>query len=101
MGTIRGREAVRRFWAKDLPQALEEFQIEPLRFEDFGDVVLVENRCRARAPGSGMDISQVFVTVYWLRDGSVYRIRDHANRDEALEAVGLSDHNASQPKTVD
>ena len=91
VGTIRGKEAVRRFWAEDLPQALAEFAVEPLRFEAFGDVVLVENRYRARGPGSGMEIAQGFVTAYWFKDGLVQRLRDFADREEALEAAGLSD----------
>jgi ketosteroid isomerase-like protein len=90
VGTIRGREAVRRFWVEDLPQGLDEFRIEPLRFEDFGEVVLVEARYRARGPGSGMDIDQQFATLYFLRDGLVERIHDHLTREEALEAAGLS-----------
>ena len=91
VGTIRGKEAVRRFWAEDLPQALEGFEVEPLRLEDFGDVVLVENRYRARGPGSGMEIAQDFVTAYWFMDGFVRRLCDFANREEALEAAGLAE----------
>ena len=90
IGTIRGREAVGRFWRDELPQALDEFQIEPLEFEDLGEVVLVRNRYRARGPASGMDIDQTFVTAYWFQDGLVRRLRDHATRREALEAAGLS-----------
>lgn len=91
VGTIRGKEAVRRFWAEDLPQALDEFEIEPLRFEDFGDVVLVESRYRARGPASGMEIAQVFVTAYRFKDGLVRTIDDFTSRAEALESVGLSE----------
>jgi ketosteroid isomerase-like protein len=89
VGTIRGREAVRQFWVEDLPQGLEEFHIEPQRFEDFGEVVLVEVRYRARGPGSGVDIEQDFATIYSFRDGLVQRIHDHSSRGEALEAAGL------------
>ena len=89
VGTIRGKEAVRRFWSEDLPQALEGFEVEPLSFEDRGDVVLVESRYRARGPGSGMEIAQVFVTGYWFEDGFVRRLRDFADREEALRAEAL------------
>lgn len=91
VGTIRGKEAVRRFWVEELPQALVEFQVEPIRFEDLDDVVLVENRYRARGPGSGMDITQTFVTAYSFLDGLMHGIRDCANRADALEAAGLSE----------
>jgi ketosteroid isomerase-like protein len=90
VGTIRGREAVRQFWMEDLLQALEEFHIEPLRFEDFGEVVLVEVRYRARGPGSGIDVEQTFSTVYSFRDGLVQRIHDYSSRDDALEAARVS-----------
>jgi ketosteroid isomerase-like protein len=91
VGTIRGREAVRRFWVEELPQGLEEFHVEPQRFEDFGEVVLVEVRYRARGPGSGMDIEQNFATTYSFRDGLVQRIHDYSSRDEALDAAGLGE----------
>lgn len=88
--TLRGREAVRRFWQEDLPQALDEFHIEPQRFEDFGEVVLVEQRYRARGPGSGMDIEQTFATVYTFEAGRIRGIHDYLSRQAAVEAVGLS-----------
>jgi ketosteroid isomerase-like protein len=91
VGTIRGREAVRQFWMEDLPQGLEEFHIEPQRFEDFGELVLVEVRYRARGPGSGMDIEQRFATIYSFRDGLVQRIHDHSSRAEALKAAGVEE----------
>jgi ketosteroid isomerase-like protein len=91
VGSIRGREAVRQFWVEELPQGLDEFHIEPQRFEDFGEVVLVEVRYRARGPGSGMDIEQHFATIYSFRDGLVRRIHDHSTREEALAAARLSE----------
>jgi ketosteroid isomerase-like protein len=91
VGTIRGREAVRRFWMEDLPQGLEEFHVEPLRFEAFGEVVLVEVRYRGRGPGSGIDVEQTFSTVYSFRDGLVRRIHDYSSRDDALEAARVSE----------
>lgn len=97
VGTLRGKEEVRRFWAEDLPQALEEFKVEPLSFEDFGEVVLVRNRYRARGAGSGVEIDQEFVTVYWLQDGRILRISDHASRLEALEAAGLREYEHRAP----
>jgi ketosteroid isomerase-like protein len=91
VGTIRGRDAVRRFWVEELPQGLGGFRVDPLEFVDFGEVVLVEARYRARGPGSGMDVEQPFTTLYSFRDGLVQRIHDYASRDEAVEAAGLQE----------
>ena len=89
VGTLRGREAVRKFWEEELPQGLERFHAEALRLEDLGEAVLVEVRYRARGPGSRMDIEQHFATIYSFRDGLIQRIHDHPDRAQALEAVGL------------
>ena len=90
VGTIRGREAARRFWAEELPQDLDELKIEPLAFEDLGDVVLVDATYTALSPGSGMEVHQTFATVYLVEGGLIRVIHDFTTREEALEAVGLS-----------
>jgi ketosteroid isomerase-like protein len=85
--TIRGREAVRRFWVEELPEGLDEFSIDPLGLEDFGEVVLANVRYRARGPASRMEIEQQFASIYSFRNGLVHRIHDHPTRAQALEAA--------------
>jgi ketosteroid isomerase-like protein len=91
VATISGRDAVRRFWEQELPQALDEFRIEPFRFDDYGEKTLVEASYTAHAPGSGMDIRQNFATVYLIEDGLIRTMDDYTTRKAALEAAGLSE----------
>jgi ketosteroid isomerase-like protein len=36
--TVRGKEAVRRFFIRDLFEGFDQFRAEPLSFEDLGDL---------------------------------------------------------------
>src|SRR4051812_31916258 len=89
--TLRGKEAVRRFFTRDLFEGFDEFRAEPLSIEDFGDFVVVMVRYTGRGDTSGLEINQTFATLYELRNGKTLTMRDYATRDEALEAAGLSD----------
>lgn len=88
---VRGRDALRRFLTQDLAEGFDEFRAEPLSFEDLGDSVLVLSRYSGRGESSGMEIEQTFWTVYTLRNGKIVSMRDFPRREEALEAVGLSE----------
>ena len=87
--TLRGRDAVRQFFIRDLSEGLDEFRAEPLSFEDFGETVLVMVRYSGRGESSGLAIDQTFAAVFTVRDGKVVSMEDHWTRAEALEAVGL------------
>ena len=91
VGTVHGKDAVRRFWVEELPQGLDEFKVEAEGFEDLGDTVLAASHYRARGPGSGMAIEQTFFTLYRVEEGRIKSIRDYMGRAEALEAAGLSE----------
>ena len=88
---IRGREGVRQFFTKDLFEGFDEFQAEPLSFEDLGEIVLVMVRYTGRGESTGLELNQTFATVYEIRDGKTVRMRDYPSRAEALAAVGLSE----------
>jgi ketosteroid isomerase-like protein len=90
----RGRAGVRR-WLEELARDWEYF--EPLyeRFYDLGDVVLILGRWRARGRVSGVELeNQPGAWVYEIKDGKAVRMRTFTNRDEALEAVGMSKQDA-------
>jgi ketosteroid isomerase-like protein len=87
--TVRGREAVRRFFTQDLFEGFDEFRADPLSFEDFGDSILVMVRYTGRGERSGIEMDQTFATVYTLRDGKTVSMHDYSTRAEALEAAGL------------
>jgi len=89
-GTSRGRDAVRRNferWAsawKDVEATAEEFV-------DAGDRVLITAYFRGRGRGSGVEVDARFYDVYTLRDGRIVRVDEFTDRDDALEAAGLSE----------
>ena len=90
--TLRGRDAVRRFFRRDLFEGFDQFRAEPLSFEDLGgDFVLVMVRYTGRGESSGIEMDQTFATLYELRGGKTVTMRDYPTRTEALEAAGLSE----------
>jgi ketosteroid isomerase-like protein len=90
--TVRGREAVRRFFTRDLFEGFDQFRAEPLSFEDLGgDFVLVMVRYTGRGESSGIEMDQRFASLYELRDGKTVTMRDYRTRSEALEAAGLAE----------
>src|SRR3954447_7062612 len=89
---LRGREAVRRFFTRDLLDGFDRFRAEPLAVEDLGgDFVLVMVRYIGRGESSGIEMDQRLATLYQLRDGKVVTMRDYSTRAEALEAAGLQE----------
>ena len=89
--SVRGREAVKEFFTRDLFEGFDEFHAEPLAYEDLGDAVLVTVRYVGRGESTGLEVDQTFVSLYRLRDGKTVRMRDYPTRAEALEAAGLSE----------
>jgi uncharacterized protein len=87
--TVRGREAVRQFFTRDLYEGFDEFHAEPVAYEDLGDAVLVTTRYIGRGESTGLEIDQTFASLYRFRDGKAVSMRDYSTRTEALEAAGL------------
>jgi ketosteroid isomerase-like protein len=85
--TIRDKDELRRFFTEDLFDGFDEFRSEPLSIEDFGDAILVTTRYVGRGEHSGLEVDQVYASVYWIRDGRTYRFRDYLSKDEALAAI--------------
>src|SRR5687768_10919629 len=68
----------------------ESLRIEPHEFIEAGDLVVVPNTGHLR----GRDGIEVSVTVAWvwsLRDGAIERMVMYQSRQDALEALGLSE----------
>ncbi len=88
----RGIDEVQRRW-RDFLGAWEHFVTTPERFIDVADdqvLVLVHFGGRGRASGApttGFSGGQLFT----VQGGKVARLVLYATRDEALEAVGLSE----------
>jgi ketosteroid isomerase-like protein len=90
LGWHRGHAGYRRIWAAGL-EAWEDLRLEHEEVIDFGDRVLVCGRQVGHGTASGVLVSQPLFQVFTLRRGLVIRQEDFADRDEALEAVELSE----------
>jgi ketosteroid isomerase-like protein len=89
--TVRGRDAVREFFTRELYEGFDEFRAEPVAYEDLGDAVLVTVRYIGRGESTGLEIDQTFASLYRIRDGRTVSMRDYSTRAEALEAAGLEE----------
>ena len=70
--------------------AFEHVRQVPERFIDYGDQVLVFIRSEARGRSAGLDINEQWAHLVTMRDGKAGRLQQFRDRDEALEAAGLS-----------
>ena len=86
----RGHEEIRG-WIKDLATDWEFFEVSYEEMRDLGDRVLVFGHWRARGRTSGGQSEQPGTWLYEMKKGKVVRLQTFTNRDEALEAVGLSE----------
>jgi ketosteroid isomerase-like protein len=90
-GTYRGHAGALRYMGA-LATELENLHNEPLELIDAGDEhVVVPIRLTARGRQSRAPVDFTGTLVYSLRGGKIVRIRNYAERAEALEAPGLSE----------
>ena len=88
--TLRGFDAVRRYF-ESWVETWEEFRAEPTEFLDSGACVIAGEALRGRGDLSGVEVAMEFWSVSRLRDGKVIRRDEYLDRNEALEAAGLSE----------
>jgi ketosteroid isomerase-like protein len=67
------------------------YRFENEKAIDLGERVLMLNRDRGLREGSTQEVEGRIAAVFTIRDGKVVRIDAYPTRDEALEAVGLSE----------
>jgi ketosteroid isomerase-like protein len=72
-------------------QTVEDLRIEAERYIDAGDSVVVFTRYTAVNRTSRLPFEENFADVITLRDGRIVRWHIYRHRDEALEAVRLSE----------
>ena len=76
-----------RYWLA----VFEDIRWDPEEILDFGDRLVVTTQQRGRGSGSGVGVSKPVFQLFTLRRGLVVRQEDFADRDQALEAAGLSE----------
>jgi ketosteroid isomerase-like protein len=87
---VVGRDAViegsRRYWG-----TWDEYQLDPEEVIDAGSSVVVVLHERGRGRGSGVPFDRHFAQVWTFHRGRIIRWELFEDRDEALEALGLSE----------
>jgi ketosteroid isomerase-like protein len=86
-GVYRGLDEVVSFYENFLG-TFEEVRIEPDRFIESGDSVVVPNVARVRGRDGVKTVARS-AFVFDVRDGLIARIRLYQEMHEALESVGL------------
>jgi len=74
--------------------AWDDWELEPEDFIEAGERVVVIVNQRGRSKATGIPVDMRFAQVWTLRDGRAIRMQMYASVEEALDAVGLSQHDA-------
>jgi len=91
-GVYRGWKDVARFY-RTFFETFEEVEVEPDRFIESGDSVVVPNRSQSRGR-DGIETPARSTLVFEVRRGRIARVCLYQETQEALEAVGLSEQDA-------
>jgi ketosteroid isomerase-like protein len=89
-GTYRGSVAARQFF-EDLLEAFEEVVVQPEKFFESGERIVVFVSLRSRPSGSSAVMEIQIGHIWTMRDGKAVQLEIFPEREEALEAVGLSE----------
>jgi ketosteroid isomerase-like protein len=89
-GTYRGGEAANRFF-EDLVEPFEEVIYEPQQFFERGEQIVVYLLVRLQPSGSGAVLEYQIGALWTFREGKPVRCQIFPRREDALEAVELSD----------
>ena len=89
-GEYRGFEGLMR-WQADWERSWESWRWVPEEFIEAGDRVVAILRVHAKGRQSGLEVERVDGAVWTLRDGKCVRLDYYGNREQALEAAGLSE----------
>ena len=72
-----------------LLEVWDDLSLRPEEVVDFGDRLLITAQVTGHARQSGITLEMPLFQVLTLRRGLIIRQKDFAERDRALEAVGL------------
>ena len=86
--TYHGYEGVQR-GMEEIGEAWERFSLEPERFIEAGDQVVVVETVRGMGRGSGVKVVNRAGSIYTLRAGRIVGLVVYWDPSEALEAAGL------------
>jgi ketosteroid isomerase-like protein len=91
VGEMHGPEAARRY-VEDWYETFDDFTTVPEELLDAGaGSVVAVLHVSGRARVSGITTELGYAALYTLRDGKIVRVREYADREQALEAVVLAE----------
>jgi ketosteroid isomerase-like protein len=91
VGEMHGTEAARRY-LEDWFETFDDFTTVPEELLDAGEGrVIGVLHISGRAKLSGIPTELRYAALYTLRGGKIVRIREYADRKEALDAIGLAE----------
>lgn len=85
-----GHEGYKRMF-EGLLEVWADLELRPEEVIDFGDRVLIAVRMTGHGRQSGVALDTALFQVVTLRDGLIVQQKDFADRDAAVEAVGLDE----------
>src|SRR5204863_479952 len=91
---FRGQQGIRDYFAT-LGEVFDDVRVEIEEMTDAGeDRLVVVVRVTGRGRGSGANVEQRNTQVWTFGDTKIARIDSYMNRNDALEAVGVSEQDA-------
>jgi ketosteroid isomerase-like protein len=87
---VGGHDGVRRFFA-DNAEDFDTFEVHCPDMRHLGDQVLAFGRARGLAKVSGIETEAQLAIVVMFRDGLITHFKHYRDKEEALEAAGLSE----------
>ena len=78
-------------WLAEWTEPFENWSLDLEEVFDAGDQVVTFIRQHANAKHGGPEVEMRLAQVWTFREGLIARMEMYANRDEALEAAGLSE----------
>jgi ketosteroid isomerase-like protein len=89
-GPFRGHQGILALYAR-WRELLPDLQLEVEEYIDAGEYVIVSGRFHGHTADSDAEVvnDEVFVNKY--REGKMVEVREYRTREEALEAVALSE----------
>jgi ketosteroid isomerase-like protein len=80
---------------RGLMEVFEDIEIEPEEFIDLGEDLVVTIFTAGHGRASGIRVENRVVHIWTIRDGKATRFRVFGTRQEALEALGLTEQDLS------
>ena len=93
LGTHHGNEAIRLIYEEN-QKTLSGYSVDPIELIDTGDQVVAVAQVNGVGPASqiAMEDRDRFAFLFTIKNGRVVREQAFRNREEALEAAGLSEY---------